>query len=157
MAAVRTNYHQNSLIQRVPQLSWSSVVLQEMLAWGTGRAESSVKIKQQPSNNSEAKELQYPQPTLTADSSIRPPAELSFHLTLQGLQRSPVSCHFVPPAYTASPFHPHTLALPPPSLRFIFYKGKNKPGVWSLEHRHEVDDLCEIILHSRASFRDLYL
>lgn len=130
MAAVRTNYHQNPLIQRVPQLSWSSVMLQEMTAWGTGRAESSMKSKQQPSNNREAKELQYPQPTLTADSSIRPPAELSFHLTLQGLQRSPVSCHFVPPLYCLSISPTHSGS---PSTIFTLYFLQGQKQTWSVK------------------------
>ena len=98
MAAVRTNYLQKPLIQLVPQLSWSSVMLQEMTAWGTS---SSMKSKQQPSER-EAKPFNI-QPPLTADSSISPPAELSFYLTLQGLQRSPVSCHSVSPSHSSSP------------------------------------------------------
>lgn len=60
--------------------------------------------------------------------SPQPPAELSFHLTLQGLQRSPVSCHFVPPAYTVTPFHPHTPALPPSLVSFLKTKVFHPPA-----------------------------
>lgn len=100
------------------------------------------------------------------------PAELSFHLTLQGLQRSPVSCHFVPPAYTSTPFHPHTPVLPQPSLSCIFDKDKNKPGVSPEIFSSTIKNYNKkkkfgtptwggwflwIHLHSIASFCDLYL
>lgn len=53
---------------------WLPAMLGEMTARGTGRAESSMKSKQQPWNNGQAKELPYPEPSLCADSSIKPPA-----------------------------------------------------------------------------------
>lgn len=62
---------------------WLPAMLGEMTARGTGRAESSMKSKQQPWNNGQAKELPYPEPSLCADSSIKPPA--SCHST--GLSR----------------------------------------------------------------------
>lgn len=89
------------------------VVLREATAGATGGAESSMETN---ADNGEAKDLQYPQPTLTANSSIRPPrrpTELSSHLTLQGLQRSrllplcPSSlyCHFISPPLSLHPIY----------------------------------------------------
>lgn len=49
-------------------------MLGEMTARGTARAESSMKSKQQPWNNGQARELPHPEPSLCADSSIKPPA-----------------------------------------------------------------------------------
>lgn len=65
-------YHESSM--KPLSCLWLPAMLGEMTARGTGRAESSMKSKQQPWNNGQAKELPYPEPSLCADSSIKPPA-----------------------------------------------------------------------------------
>lgn len=64
-----------SVIMNLQWAHWAalaSVTLGVVTAWGTGKVESSMTSKQQPWNNEQAKELLYPQPTLTAGSSIKP-------------------------------------------------------------------------------------
>lgn len=95
------------------------------------------------------------------------PSELSLHSTLQRLHQSPVSCYYVPLAYTVCPFHPQTPILFLPSFAVFSLEGwvlrtkRNQTGraqvtispssnihkifVWATQMSKQAMCLCEII------------